>query len=91
MVLGPRSDVLVAELELAFDAHWAVDLIDFLQRRCMSGLGADRGLSDAEHAASWLVRLGYLDGDGAAAAVASYRGWLRQHRPRPMAPTPLNA
>ena len=80
MVIGPHSETLVAELEFAFAAQWAGDLTDLLQRRCMVGLGPDRGLGDAEHAAQWLVRLGYLDRDAAPEALAAYRRWLRAHR-----------
>jgi len=82
MVLGPSSDVLVAELLLAFDSQWAANLVDFLQRRCMSGLAADRGLDDAEDAARWLVRLGRLDAEQAHSQVDAYRSWLRRHRSR---------
>lgn len=80
MVLGPDSQVLVAELELAIDRHWARDLTDIMQRRCMAGLDADRGIADAESAARWLVRLGYLDREQAFAQLNGYRQWLRQHR-----------
>jgi glycerol-3-phosphate dehydrogenase len=81
MVLGPQSEVLVAELEYAFASQWALTITDFLQRRCMSGLGADRGLRDADYAASWLVRLGRLERDEALGQLDSYRNWLRRHRP----------
>jgi glycerol-3-phosphate dehydrogenase len=81
MVLGPQSRVLVAELQLAFDHHWARNLTDILQRRCMTGLAADRGIADAEYAARWMVRLGYLDREAAFEQLAGYRQWLRLHRP----------
>lgn len=88
MVLGPGSKVLVSELCFAFDQQWSRTLTDFLQRRCMSGLDADRGLRDAEFAATWLVRLGYFDRDAAQQQLSDYRSWLRVHRPIPGALQP---
>jgi glycerol-3-phosphate dehydrogenase len=81
MVLGPRSNVLVAELEYAFGAQWARTITDVMQRRCMAGLGRDRGLADAELTARWLVRLGRMDRDESIEQLAAYRAWLRFHRP----------
>jgi len=80
MVLGPHSQVLVAELQMAVQQHWARDVTDIVQRRCMTGLDADRGVVDAEAAARWLVRLGYLDREEAFAQLADYRQWLRRYR-----------
>lgn len=81
MVLGPQSRVLVAELEYGMDLQWARTITDLLQRRCMTGLAADRGLRDAEYAARWLVRLGRIDRDEALGQLEVYRDWLRRHRP----------
>ena len=81
MLLGPESRVVVGELAMAFESHWAATLTDFLQRRCMTGLDADRGLRDAEYAATWLVRMGIADRNAAQRQFEQYRGWLRAHRP----------
>ncbi|MGD2168211.1 MAG: glycerol-3-phosphate dehydrogenase C-terminal domain-containing protein, partial [Gammaproteobacteria bacterium] len=81
MVLGPQSQVLVAEIAFAIDSQWARSITDVLQRRCMAGLAADRGLRDAEYAARWLVRLGRVDRHAALAQLIDYRAWLRRHRP----------
>lgn len=81
MILGPQSRVLIAEIVFAFDTQWARTITDFLQRRCMTGFAADRGLADAQYVARWLVRLGRTDRDEALGQLAAYRDWLRRHRP----------
>jgi glycerol-3-phosphate dehydrogenase len=81
-VLG-ASTVLVAELVHAHNTEWASTLDDFLQRRCMAGLGADFGLGAAEPAARWLVRLGFADAGRAESELSEYRARAaRQGAPR---------
>jgi glycerol-3-phosphate dehydrogenase len=74
------SGVLVAELVHAIDREWAVTLEDFLQRRCMAGLGADFGLGAAQGAAAALVRLGAWEPARAAQELDAYRAFAVRHR-----------
>jgi glycerol-3-phosphate dehydrogenase len=78
MVIAPGSHVLVAELQRAFALEWATNLVDVMQRRCMAGLGADFGLDSIDAAATWLVRLGITDSEGASEQAAQYRSWARR-------------
>lgn len=83
MVLGPATRTLVAELVYAIREEWATSLADILLRRCMAGLGADRGLASAQAAADWLVRLGLWEKSRADHEVESYHALVRRFdRPR---------
>jgi glycerol-3-phosphate dehydrogenase len=83
MVVGSASKLLVAELVYAVRDEWASSVADILLRRCMAGLGADRGLDSAPAAAEWLMRLGLWDKSRADHEVESYRALVRRFdRPR---------
>jgi glycerol-3-phosphate dehydrogenase len=77
-VLGPAPGPLVAELVYAVREEWASSLADILLRRCMAGLGADRGLESAPAAADWLVRLGVWDKPRADHEVAAFRAHVHR-------------
>jgi glycerol-3-phosphate dehydrogenase len=77
-VVGPGAGPLVAELVYAVREEWASSLADILLRRCMAGLGADRGLDSAPAAATWLVRLGLWDRSRGDHEVESYRALVRR-------------
>jgi glycerol-3-phosphate dehydrogenase len=81
MVVGPAASTLVAELVYAVREEWAGSLADILLRRCMTGLGADRGLDSAPLAADSLVRLGLWDKSRADHEVESYRALVRRFEP----------
>jgi glycerol-3-phosphate dehydrogenase len=82
-VLGPGAKPLVAELVHAIREEWASSLADILLRRCMAGLGADRGLESVPAAADWLVRLGLWDRSRGDHEIESYRTLVRRFdRPR---------
>jgi glycerol-3-phosphate dehydrogenase len=78
MILGSASKFLVAELVYAVREEWASSLADILLRRCMAGLGADRGLDSASAAADWLMRLGLWDRARADNEIESYRALIRR-------------
>jgi glycerol-3-phosphate dehydrogenase len=78
MVVDGGSQTLVAELVHAVHDEWATSLEDILQRRCMAGLAADRGLKTSPAAAQWLVRLGVWDKARSAEEVATYRALVRR-------------
>jgi glycerol-3-phosphate dehydrogenase len=73
------GEVLTAELVHAFTVEWARTLEDFLQRRCMAGLGADFGLRTAPAAAAALQHLGIWDAARAANELAAYRELAARH------------
>ena len=76
--VGGEPSPLVAELLYTREKEWAVTLGDFLQRRCMAGLGADFGLAAAVSAAQWLERLGVWDAPRAAEELRAYRELARR-------------
>ena len=78
MVVGPMSDLFVAELVHAVEHEYAVTLGDILLRRCMAGLGADFGLATAPVASEWMVRLGIWDKARADHELAAYRELARR-------------
>jgi glycerol-3-phosphate dehydrogenase len=73
------GEVLTAELVYAFTVEWARTLEDFLQRRCMAGLGANFGLRTAPAAAAALQHLGIWDAARAAHELAAYRELAARH------------
>jgi glycerol-3-phosphate dehydrogenase len=79
--LGAAEGTLVAELQHAVTAEWAVTLTDILQRRTMRGLEADFGRGAAAAAAEWLVRLGLWDGPRAERELADYAAFAARHAP----------
>lgn len=76
--------LLAAELVHALEHESAVTLADILQRRCMTGVGADFGLRAAPAAAAWLERAGIWDAERAQLELASYRELARRARARPL-------